>query len=112
MNSAFLEESRGSAANFDLICFLSQQGVEKLIKGALISHNVVVPKSHDLVQLHRMLAAIESRWSWDEAELQWLSISAAAYRYPGEDADEETAHRAANIARRVRDAMASLLPMR
>src|SRR5271170_4390327 len=104
LQSAEFEVSRGESANWDLICFLSQQAVEKLMKGALISGGAVPPKSHDLVQLHRLLQSVLPSWNWDEAELQFMTMSSVIYRYPGEWADRDIATRAAGAARRIRDA--------
>ncbi|MGD1276202.1 MAG: HEPN domain-containing protein [Tepidisphaeraceae bacterium] len=109
LQSALSEIDRGDAPNWDLICFLSQQCVEKLIKAALIARRVVPPKTHDLVQLHRLLQEVESSWKWDERELQFLSMSAVIYRYPGQWADRDVATRAAEAARRLHDALQPLL---
>jgi HEPN domain-containing protein len=56
------EMSCGESANLDLVCFLCQQGVEKLAKGALIARSVTPPRTHDLVQLHRLLQSVEPTW--------------------------------------------------
>ncbi|MEX2215603.1 MAG: HEPN domain-containing protein [Phycisphaeraceae bacterium] len=108
LESAFRELDRGNAGNFDLICFLCQQGVEKLIKGAIIAREESPPKTHDLVLLHRMLVKLESRWTWEEPELNWLSASAVTFRYPGDSVDLATATRAAEIARKVSEALLQL----
>jgi HEPN domain-containing protein len=109
LNSAFLEFGRGPSANFDLICFLCQQGIEKLLKATLIARKVTVPRIHNLVELHRMLIAAEPRWNWDESELQFLSTGAVIYRYPGKEADQETAARAVELTRRLWDALTPML---
>ena len=43
LESADRELSYGSSAYFDLICFLCQQGIEKLMKGILVSRQVTPP---------------------------------------------------------------------
>src|SRR5580692_9810782 len=82
LRSAERELNCGESANLDLVCFLCQQGVEKMTKGALIARSVTPPRIHDLVQLHRLLQSIEPSWKWDEAELYRLSVGAVVYRYP------------------------------
>jgi HEPN domain-containing protein len=110
LDTAFREILRGNDAHLDLVCYLCQQGIEKLMKGALIARRVVPPKTHDLVSLHRLLAGAEPAWRWDENELQWLTMCATVYRYPGERASRATAEQAVDTARRLRSALAPLFP--
>ena len=109
LESAELESNRGDAANFDLICFLAQQGVEKLMKGALIARQILAPKTHNLVQLHRLLQDVHQFWDWDEVELRALSDGAVIFRYPGAFATAEQANSALKQALRLRDALLPLL---
>src|SRR5439155_14718232 len=74
----------GERVHHDLVCFLCQQGIEKLMKGALIARGIVPPKTHDLVVLHAQLRGVQPSWNWDDAELRRLSRGAVVYRYPGE----------------------------
>ncbi len=91
------------------MCFLSQQSVEKLIKGALIDRETLPQKSHDLVQLSRMFGTVMPVWNWDEAELQFLTMASVIYGYPGQWADREVASRAMAIANRLHDALLPLV---
>jgi len=101
--------ARGAQPNYDLACFLAQQGIEKLIKGALIARNVVPPKIHNLVELHTLLGQAQPAWEWSVVELERLSSGAVIYRYPGETASRETAEAAIDVAKRLRDALLPLL---
>jgi HEPN domain-containing protein len=109
LESASLEMSRGNSANFDLVCFLSQQGVEKLMKGAIIARSAIPPKTHDLVKLQLMLQSVHKSWDWEESELIWLSSGAVIYRYPGEDADFDVAQQSLTLALKLRGALLPLL---
>lgn len=51
------------AANYDAVCFHSQQAIEKLLKALLISKGTVPPRTHDLVALDQMLAGVVPGWS-------------------------------------------------
>jgi len=95
--------------NNDVICFLCQQCVEKLMKAVLVRHSVAFPRTHDLVELHRLLATVAPKWSWDESELQGLSLGAVDYRYPGESADSADAAEAFAICTRAKESLLKLL---
>jgi HEPN domain-containing protein len=95
--------------NNDVICFLCQRCVEKLVKAVLVNQATAFPRTHDLVQLHRLLATAIPTWSWDETELQSLSLGAVDYRYPGESADRADAITAFEICTRARESLVKLL---
>jgi HEPN domain-containing protein len=62
------------------VCFLSQQAVEKAMKGWLVSQEKSYPKSHDLVPLRRLMAV-----DWLDphvASLKRLSEYYVPIRYP------------------------------
>jgi HEPN domain-containing protein len=106
---SMMDVSHGVRANYDLVCFLAQQGVEKLIKGALIARGILPPKIHNLVELHLMLKQAVPEWEWSIQELERLSSGAVIYRYPGETASAESAEKAIDSARRLREALLPLL---
>ena len=41
--------------NYDAVCFHAQQCVEKYMKAILIAKEVTPPRTHDLVELHRLI---------------------------------------------------------
>ncbi len=76
--------------SYDAVCFHSQQCVEKLMKALLIHLGVTPPKTHMLVVLDELLAAV-------------------FLRYPGESAEKEEAREATAIARKMRENLLVLL---
>jgi HEPN domain-containing protein len=95
--------------NNDVICFLCQQCIEKLMKAVLVSLPMTFPPTHDLVELGRLLGRVVPKWSWDETELQALSLCAVDYRYPGESADSADAAQAIDICMRAKESLLKLL---
>jgi HEPN domain-containing protein len=79
------------------------------MKGLLIHLALVPPKTHDLVQLDRLLAAARPDWSWPTEELRFLTRASLDFRYPGESADREEAARALDIATRLRERLLAFL---
>lgn len=100
--SAGRELNAGESPNFDLICFLAQQCVEKLAKALLIEHDVVPPKTHDLILLDQLLDAILEDQGWTVEELRFLTRGAVSFRYPGESATNRQAVKAFDLCTRMR----------
>ncbi len=96
--------------SFDAACFHAQQCVEKLMKAVLIHRQVLVPRTHDLVALSRLLQPLESAWRWDDAELEELNRGAVAYRYPGDFANLEDAVESLRLCESLRATLLRLLP--
>ncbi len=88
--------------NYDAVCFHAQQCIEKYMKALLIAAGKIPLKTHDLVELHRLLADARSDWSFPAEELRVLSRSAVAFRYPGEAAGHEEAAVAMNVCEHAR----------
>lgn len=95
--------------NYDSACFHSQQCIEKLLKALLIARKIVPPRTHNLVELHRLIRQVEPTWIWDQQELDWLSRAAVAYRYPGNAATRPQAVMALAICRRLRERLLGLI---
>src|SRR5437764_11261610 len=54
--------------NYDLVCFLSQQCVEKYLKGYPVNHGIHFTKTHDLAFLLDLALPREPLWeSWRNA---------------------------------------------
>lgn len=94
--------------NYDGVCFHAQQCIEILMKAVLISHNVIPPKTHDLVRLNELLSGAIS-WSWPLPDLRLLDRAAVGFRYPGESANIEEAQDALQIAMQLRQELLELL---
>jgi len=62
------------------VCFLSQQAVEKAMKGFLVYQNKDYPKTHGLITLHRLMDVDWLRSSL--SEIKKLSEFYVPLRYP------------------------------
>ena len=107
--TASREAAVESEPNYDAVCFHAQQCVEKLMKAVLIDGGTTPPRTHDLTYLSTLIAEREPSWSWNRAELRYLSAAAVGFRYPGEAADREDAIQALDICDRIRPALESLI---
>jgi len=79
------------------------------MKALLIHLGVVVPRTHDLTALDRLLAPACPHWSWPVQELRFLTRAAVDFRYPGESADRGEASESVDIATRLRERLHALL---
>jgi HEPN domain-containing protein len=95
--------------NYDAVCFHAQQCVEKLMKALLIHLGVTPPKTHDLRALEALLAPVCPQWSWAAQDLRFLTRASVDFRYPGEQADQEEARQAYEIASSLRQRLRLLL---
>jgi HEPN domain-containing protein len=103
------EMSASEEANFDAVCFHSQQCIEKLMKAMLIKNGVTPPKTHDLFQLNLLLAPVCKKWSCRPEHLRYLTRASVDFRYPGESADREEASEALEICSQLRTSLHQLL---
>ncbi len=84
--------------NYDLVCFLTQQCVEKYLKGYLQHRGVAFAKTHDLEFLLDLALPFQPLWeSWRSAFAR-LTEYAVEFRYPGDWANPSKAERALKIA--------------
>lgn len=95
--------------NFDIVCFPSQQCVEKYLKGYLQEHDVVFDRTHDLVTLLNLALAFTPLWESWRASFRRLATYAVEFRYPGEWADQEQAPTSFQIASSFRSDVRSTL---
>ena len=89
--------------NYDAVCFHAQQSIEKLMKGILIHLCVVPPRTHNLAQLYDILHPKYPNIHCTIEDLRLLTNSSAAFRYPGESADQQDANCAMEACKRMRD---------
>lgn len=83
----------------NVICFLAQQCIEKLLKAWLVHYGITPPKTHDLLDLSDLLLSDTNfRWSGDkqeqdvlEGDLEFLTRAAVELRYPGKGAEKAQA---------------------
>jgi HEPN domain-containing protein len=102
-NTALRELRTRKKPNYDAVCFHTQQYVEKYLKARLIEADIEFPRTHDLTRLLVILLTIEPLWIAYETELRALTDYAVEFRYPGEIADKETARKAFEIRKQIRN---------
>jgi len=89
----------------DIICFHSQQAVEKYLKGFLAFHKLEIPRTHKLEELISLCEETDSEFSGLYEISSELSSYAVDIRYPMEgnyDVSIEEAHRAIEIADKIK----------
>ncbi|MCD4813278.1 HEPN domain-containing protein [bacterium] len=87
----------------EIVCFHSQQCVEKYLKAYLISINKPFPKTHDIEQL-LLLFPKQMSFNISSEEKARLTEYATIARYPGdiEPIDVAEAEKAVRLAKRIR----------
>lgn len=94
------------------VCFHAQQAAEKYLKALLTLHHQPFPKSHDLLELLRLLQS-QVDMHLDPVILGILNRYAVEARYPGdwEPITREEAEEALRLAREVRSEVRRHLPV-
>lgn len=96
-------------ANYDAVCFHSQQAAEKFLKARLQESEVKFGRIHDLTILLDEAVKIEPSWEGLRSQLHSLTAYAVDYRYPGESSGEPEAKEALDICKVVRQAVTTSL---
>jgi HEPN domain-containing protein len=79
----------------EIICYLSEQCVEKMLKGFLVANSVNPPKTHDLPMLCDMCIEMDERFGELSDICDFLTLYGVQPRYPNElDIIDEDANRA------------------
>jgi len=89
----------------DIICFHSQQAVEKYLKGFLAFHQLEIPRTHELEELIYLCEEIDKEFSGLYENSSELSSYAVDIRYPMEgnyDVTIEEARKAIDIAGKIK----------
>ena len=92
--SALREMRARKSFNYDLICFLAQQCVEKYLKALHQLHQIAFSKTPNLGYLQDQLVDKYPQLEIWRPHLEQLSTYAVIFRYPGESADKEHAREA------------------
>ena len=97
----------GELPDYFTSAFHSQQAAEKLLKAFLVRHQIEFRKTHDLDQLLRLAAQVDSSVRDELASCVWLSPFGVGFRYPGEypRVDQVSARNAVAEAKQVREAV-------
>jgi len=94
------------------VCFHCEQCIEKYLKALLISHRIYFPKTHDLLELLKLVLPVEPLLQGLEEALQNLNPYAAAFRYPGEEATIKEAKEAVKVMKYLRNLLRERLGLR
>jgi HEPN domain-containing protein len=89
-------------ANYDAVCFHSQQSAEKYLKARLHEAEIMFARIHDLAVLLDALLTIGPDWEFLRPQLHSLTVYAVEYRYPGESWGGDEAKEALEICEVVR----------
>ncbi len=88
----------------EIVCNLSQQAAEKFLKGFLVGHDVMPPKTHDLLPLMTQCEEIKAGFNTLAVKCTVLSRYGVIPRYPNElQITTEDAKTAIQYAKDIRD---------
>jgi HEPN domain-containing protein len=93
-------------------CFHCQQAAEKFLKGLLEERGQAVPRTHDLVALHKLLLPHHPELRNLRRGLEFLTDFAVETRYPGDHATKRQASAAERWAGSVRQVCRRILGIR
>lgn len=102
---------QGQKSMYDIICFLSQQCIEKYLKAWLQENNVHFTKMHDLERLLSLILPSIPDWHVWQADFSPFSEDAIDFLYPGKYATAKDAAQAIHICTEVRQAIRSELKL-
>ena len=100
---------QGQKSMYDIICFLSQQCIEKYLKAWLQENNVPFTKTHDLERLLGLIVPSIPDWHVWQADFSVFSEDAIDFLYPGKYATAKDALQAIHTCTEVRQAIRSEL---
>lgn len=84
----------------DAATFFCQQCVEKYLKARLVEAGIAFPRTHDLLQLLNLCAAVEPLWVAYAKMVDTMTDYAVDFRYPGHAATLREARTAMRLAAR------------
>ena len=88
---------------YDVICFHSQQCIEKYLKAFLTFKSVRFPRTHDLAVLQNLAVRTDGTFELIKDLIKPLDGYAVQYRYPGEEAHKSDARHADKIMEKARE---------
>lgn len=104
--------NRGNESFHDELCFHCQQSAEKYLKALLEELGLIIPKTHNLDDLHGLLSPHHPALRSLRRGLIFLTDFAVETRYPGDNATKRQATAALRWAGKVRTICRGLLGMR
>ena len=102
---------QGQKSMYDIICFLSQQCIEKYLKAWLQENNVPFTKTHDLEKWLGLIVPSIPDWHVWQADFSAFSEDAIDFLYPGKYATANDAEQAVQICVKVRQTIRSELKL-
>ncbi|MBI1833118.1 MAG: HEPN domain-containing protein [Planctomycetes bacterium] len=96
----------------DGVCFHCQQAAEKYLKAYLQELGAHVPRTHDLVRLHALIAPHDGTLKGLVRGFRFLSVFAVDFRYPDANATVRQARAALRWAERIRREIRRRLKLR
>ena len=97
--------------DFDIICFHTQQCIEKYLKAWLQEANIPHPRLHDLLALLGLIVPTIPNWQDWQSDFLVIAPYAVEFRYPGKSATTENAKHAVQVCTEVRQAIRSELKL-
>jgi len=88
------ERRARQSPNYDAVCFHAQQAAEKYLKAFLQEHQIVFPRTHNLIELLEFCLPLDQSFEVHRNLLVLLDRYAVRFRYPGETADRDEAREA------------------
>jgi HEPN domain-containing protein len=89
--------------------FHCQQCAEKYLKAFLVQNGVVFPKTHDLLELHKLCLSVNPALEFIGDLLDSLNPYSVEFRYPGDEVNADEAKVAIRTVKEVRRFMRSQL---
>lgn len=102
---------QGKKSMYDIICFLSQQYIEKYLKAWLQENSVPFTKTHDLERLLGLIVLSIPDWHVWQADFLVFSEDAIDFLYPGKYATAKDVSQAIHTCAEVRQAIRSELKL-
>ena len=88
----------------EIICYHSEQCVEKMLKGFLVANSIAPPRTHDLPMLCDMCIEMDKRFCELSDICDFLTLYGVQPRYPNElDIVDEDSNRALRYSQSVID---------
>lgn len=103
---------------YNIVCFHSQQAIEKYLKAFLVYNGVNPPRTHSIVYLIEMCASIEEDFEKFKEEARIIDVFYIPSRYPNAPLgslpdslpNKDDAERAFEIAQKICQFVKNLLP--
>jgi HEPN domain-containing protein len=95
-------------------CFHSQQAAEKYLKAYLTWRQVEFPKTHSIRELLSLVETVDEALATNLLSATALTPYGVDVRYPGDSPEptQQEAEEAVALARKVRDSVLSVLPVK